>query len=102
MKQRPFQLAYALSAMNPLKIGVYKTKPKCHVVQFCPHDTMSFCGFKLHVPNCNGEHFVVHRVVNMTSHGGSFLNMLDIIKHQPTILQITTKLHVPHQMNPTY
>jgi hypothetical protein len=25
----------------------------------------------------------------MRSHGGSFLNMLDMIKHQPTILQIT-------------
>ncbi len=50
--------------------------------------------------NYNGEHFVVHQVVNMTSHGGSFLKMLDIIKHQPTILQSTTKLHVPHQINP--
>jgi hypothetical protein len=48
-----------------------------------------------------GENFVVHEVVNMTSHGGPFLNTLNMIKYQPKILQITTKLHVPHQVNPT-
>jgi hypothetical protein len=52
--------------------------------------------------NSNGEHFVIHWVINMTSHGGPFMNTLDMIKDQPTILQITTKLHVPHQINPTY
>ncbi len=85
---------------EPFEIGVYKTKFKHHLVQFCPHDTLSFYGFRLYVVNYNGEHFVVHQVVNMTSHGGPFLNTLDMIKHQPTILQITTKLHVPHQINP--
>jgi len=29
------------------------------------------------------------------------MNMLDMIKHQPTILQITFRLHVPHQINTT-
>jgi hypothetical protein len=87
---------------EPFEIRVYKTKLEHHFVLFCPHDTLSFCGFKLHVTNCNGEHFVVHQVINMTSHGGPFLNTFDMIKHQPTILQITTRLHAPHQINPTY
>jgi len=87
---------------EPFEIGVYKTKHEHHVVRFCSYDTLSFCGFILHVTNCNGEHFVVHRVINMTNHGDPFLNMLDMIKHQPTIMQITTRLHVPHQINPTY
>jgi len=86
---------------EPFEIGVCKTKPEHHVVHFCPHDTLNFCGFKLHVTNCNGEHFVIQQVLNMTSHGGPFLNMLDMIKHQPTILQITIRLHAPHQINPT-
>jgi hypothetical protein len=45
---------------GPFEIGVYKTKPKHHLIQFCPHDTLSFYGFRLHVINYNGEHFVVH------------------------------------------
>jgi hypothetical protein len=87
---------------EPFEIGVCKTTPEHHMVHFCPHDTLNFCGFKLHVANCNGEHFAIQRVLNMTSHGGPFLNMLDMIKHQPTILQMTIRLHAPHQINPTY
>jgi len=29
--------------------------------------------------NYNGEHFAIHQVINMTSHGGPFLNTLDMI-----------------------
>jgi hypothetical protein len=85
---------------EPFEIGVCKTKLEHHLIQSFPHDTHSFCGFKLHVANCNVEHFVIHYVVNMTSHGGPFLNTFNMIKHQPTILQITTRLHAPHQINP--
>jgi hypothetical protein len=87
---------------EPLEIGVCKTKPKHHLVQFSPHDTLNFCGFRLHVANYNGEHFVGHKVINMTSHGCPFLNMFDMIKHQLIILKITTRLHAPHQINPAY
>jgi hypothetical protein len=87
---------------EPFEIGVCETKPEHHLVQFCPHDTLSLCRFRLHVTNYNGEHFEVVWVVNMTSHGGPFLNMLDMIIHQLTILQITIMLHVLHQINPTY
>ncbi len=86
---------------EPFEIGVCKTKLEHHVVHFCPHDILNFYGFTLHVANCNGEHFVIQRVLNMTSHGGPFLNILDMIKLQPTIMQITIRLHAPHQINPT-
>jgi hypothetical protein len=81
---------------EPFEIGFCEIKLEHNLILFCPHDTLSFCGFKLHVANYNGEHFVVHQVINMTSHGSPFLNMFDMIKHQPTILQITTRLHAPH------
>jgi len=29
------------------------------------------------------------------------MNMLDMIKHQPIFLQITSRLHAPHQINTT-
>jgi hypothetical protein len=87
---------------EPFEIGVCNTKFEHHLIQFFPHDTHSFCGFNLHVANCNVEHFVVHGVVNMTSHGDPFLNMLNMIKHQPKFLQITTRLHAPHQINAIY
>jgi hypothetical protein len=93
-------IGFCIIRHEPFEIRVYKTKTKHHLVQFCPHDTLSFCGFRLHVANCNGEHFIVHGVVKMTSHAGRLLNMLDMIKHQPTILQITIRLHAPHQINP--
>jgi len=54
------------------------------VVHFCPHDTIA--SMDSDVTNCNGEHFIIHWVVNMTSHGGPLLNTFDKIKHQPTIL----------------
>ncbi len=85
---------------EPFEITVCNTQLEHCIVQFCPHDTLSLCGFRLHVANCNGEHFAIHQVVNMISHGGPFLNTFDIIKHQPTILQIATKLYVLHEINP--
>jgi hypothetical protein len=69
---------------EPFEIGVCKTKPEHHVVHFCPHDTIA--SMDSDVTNCNGEHFIIHWVVNMTSHGGPLLNTFDKIKHQPTIL----------------
>jgi hypothetical protein len=84
------------------EIGICKTKPEHPLVQFCPHNTLNFYGFKLHAANYNGEHFIIHWVVKMTSHGDPFMNMFDMIKHQPTILQITTRLHAPHQINTTW
>jgi hypothetical protein len=63
---------------EPFEIRICKTKLEHHVVLFCPRDTLNFYGFKLHVANCNGEHFAIHWVINMISHGGPFLSTFDI------------------------
>ena len=36
----------------------------------------------------------------MASHGGPMLNTLDVIKHNPHILQISSRLHSLDQVNP--
>jgi len=95
------QIGMCTICHEPFEIGVCTTKLEHYVVHFCPHDTLNLCGFKLHVTNCNGEHFAIQWVLNMTSHDGPFLNTLDMIKHQSRILQITTGLHAPHQINST-
>jgi hypothetical protein len=81
------------------EIGMNNTKRKKQLVEFCPHDIMLH-GFGLRVKNCNGEHFKIHWVLNMTHHGGPFLNTLHVIKHQPCILKIITMLHLLDQINP--
>ncbi len=48
-------------------VGVNNSKLEPHLVEFCPHDTLHFFGFRLHVTNCNG----VRRTITASNWGWS-------------------------------
>ncbi len=63
------------------------------LIKFCPHDLLNFGVLKLHVSNRNGHHFIINRIVHMTSHSCLANNTLHMIKHDPNVLQIPSRLY---------
>jgi hypothetical protein len=62
-------------------------------IKLCPHDLLNVDVLKLHVTNHYGHHFMISRIVHMTSHSSLASNMFDMIKHDPNFMQIPYKLH---------
>jgi hypothetical protein len=59
------------------------------VIELCPHDSLHFDVFKLHIPNINVHDFVTSRIIYMASHCRLVDKMLDMVKHDLRILQIS-------------
>jgi hypothetical protein len=79
-----------------LEIRLWKIVLQHRVIKFFPHYLLSLHVFKLHVTNCNGHNFTIGWIVHMTIHNCPTDDMLHMIKHDPSILQIPYKLHSPH------
>jgi hypothetical protein len=59
----------------------------CHkIVQFSPHDTLDLRVFRLHVTYSDGHDLVICCIVHVTRHCGPFLDTLDMVKHEPSVL----------------
>jgi hypothetical protein len=54
---------------------------------------------RLHITYCNSHNPAVGRVIDMASHGCPPLDTLDMVKHDPSILQITVWLHSPDKVH---
>src|SRR6202161_4771595 len=54
---------------------------------------------RLHITYCNSHNSAVGRVIDMASHGRPPLDTLDMVKHDPSILQITVWLHSPDKVD---
>jgi hypothetical protein len=54
---------------------------------------------RLHITYCNSHNPAVGQVIDMESHGCPPLDTLDMVKHDPNILQITVWLHSPDKVN---
>jgi hypothetical protein len=63
------------------------------LIKLFPHDLLSFAILRLHVTNHNGHHFIINRIVHMTSHSCPASNTFHMIKHDPNVLQIPSRLH---------
>jgi hypothetical protein len=59
------------------------------VNELCPHDPLRFNVFKLHIPNINVHDFVINRIIYMASHCCLVDEVLDMVKHDQRILQIS-------------
>jgi len=70
-------------------------------IKLCPHKSLSFNVFKLHIINNYGQHFIIERIIHMTSHYCLANNMFHIIKHDPSILEIPCRLHSCDETNST-
>ncbi len=65
-----------------------------HFIKFCPHKSLSFGVLRLFITNNYGQHFTIDKIIHMTSHSYPIGNMLHMIKHDPSVLQIPCRLHL--------
>jgi hypothetical protein len=67
-------------------------------IQILPEDALSNCILLLHVTNGDGHNKAASGVIEVASHCCPFLDMLNVVKHNPRVLKITTWLHPLHQV----
>ena len=83
-----------------LKIGIRDSVPSHDMIEVFPEKYLSILVLGLEVATSTGHDVLIHPVVDMASHGRPTGDPLDMIKHDPCILKITTKLHLPNQVTP--
>ena len=81
---------------EPLEFGLRNTVPCHHVIQIHPKYHLS----RLHIANRNGHDLTISGIIDMANHSGPMLNMLDVIKRDPHVLQISSGLHLIDQVHP--
>jgi hypothetical protein len=74
----------------------------CHeIVEFCPHDTLDLCVLRLHVTYGDGHDLAICCIVHVTCHSGPLFNTLDMVKHEPSVLEISSWLHALDEVHTT-
>jgi hypothetical protein len=63
----------------------------CHeIVEFSPHDTLGLRVLQLYVIYGDGHDLAIRCIVHMTCHCGPFFDTLDMVKHEPSVLEISS------------
>jgi hypothetical protein len=74
----------------------------CHeIVQFSLHDTLDLGVLRLHVTYGDGHDLVIHCIIHMTRHCGPFFDILDMVKYEPSVLEISSWLHALDEVHTT-
>jgi hypothetical protein len=74
----------------------------CHeIVQFSPHDTLDLWVLRLHVTYSDGHDLTICCIVHVIRHCGPLFNTLDMVKHEPSILEISSWLHALDEVHNT-
>jgi hypothetical protein len=74
----------------------------CHeIVEFSPHDTLGLRVLRLHVTYGNGHDLAIRCIVYVTRHCSPFFDMLDMVKHEPSVLEISSWLHALDKVHTT-
>ena len=83
------------------EVGILDTV-LCHeVIEFSLHDTLDLCVLRLHVTYSNGHDLAIHCIVHVTCHCSPFLDTLDMVKHEPSVLEISSWLHALDKVHST-
>ena len=74
----------------------------CHeIVQFSPHDTLDLGVLQLHVTYGNGHDLAIRCIIHVILHCGPFFDAVDMVKHEPSVLKISSWLHVLDKVHTT-
>jgi hypothetical protein len=74
----------------------------CHeIVEFSPHDTLDLRVLQLHVTYGNGHDLAIRCIVHVTRHCGPFFGRLDMVKYEPSVLEISSWLHALDEVHTT-
>jgi hypothetical protein len=87
--------------LEAFEVGILDTV-LCHeIVQFFPHDTLDLCVLRLHVTYGDGHDLAIRCIVHMTRHCGPLFDMLEMVKHEPSVLEISSWLHALDEVHTT-
>jgi hypothetical protein len=75
--------------------------PSHDVVEVVPKQHLSILVLRLEVAASNSHHALVGPVVNVAGHGGPLGDAFDMVGHDPSMLEITARLHALNQVDPT-
>ena len=83
------------------KVWLRDSMPSHDVVEVMLENHLSILVLGLEITASNGHDALVRPVVYVASHGGPLGHVLDMVGHDPNMLEIHAKLHAPNQVNPT-
>ena len=70
--------------------------PRHHMVEVLLENYLSILVLGLKVATNNGYEALIHPIVYVVRHGGPTSDLLDMVRHNPSILEITAKFHLPN------
>jgi hypothetical protein len=68
------------------EVGILHTVLSHEIIEFSSHDTLDLRILRLHVTYGDGHDLVIRSIIDVTRHCGTFLDTLDMVKHEPRIL----------------
>jgi hypothetical protein len=75
--------------------------PSHDVVEVVPEQHLNIFVLRLEVAASNSHDALVRPVVNVAGHGGPLGDTFDMVRHDPSMLEITVRLHAFNQVDPT-
>jgi hypothetical protein len=75
--------------------------PSHDVVEVVPEQHLNILVLRLEIAASNSHDALVGPVVHVASHGGPLGDSFDMVRHDPSILEITARLHALNQVDPT-
>jgi hypothetical protein len=84
-----------------LEVGIFHAVISLEIVEFFPHDTLDLCVLRLHVTYGNSHDLTICCIIHVIRHSRPLLDILDMVKHEPRILQISSWLHALDEVHTT-
>jgi hypothetical protein len=72
------------------EVGILHAVLSHEIVEFLLHYTLDLRVLRLHVTYGDGHDLAIRCIVHVTHHCGPFLDTLDIVKHEPSVLEISS------------
>jgi hypothetical protein len=83
------------------EVRLGNSMPSHDVVEVVPEQHLSILVLRLEVAASDGHDALVGPVVNVAGHGGPLGDSFDMVGHDPSMLEITARLHALNQVDPT-
>jgi hypothetical protein len=76
-----YSILISMRTSNHESFQIWFWKPMLQhcLIKLCPHELLNFDVLKLHVTNHNNHHFIIERIIHMTSHSCLANNTLHMI-----------------------
>ena len=86
---------------EPFEVRLGNSMPSHDVVEVVPEKHLSILVLGLEVAASDGHDALVGSVIHVAGHGGPLGHTFDMVRHDPSVLEIPAGLHTPNQVDPT-